>query len=194
MGPNFQAPLIAIQSLIEPRDIATATASFGFIRNLANAISVVIGGVIFQNRMKNQASTLSSLPPAILDNLSSGSAGASTAVVQSLPVAQKNVVVEAYTSSLQTLWIFYTVVGFAGALVSLCITKNKLAKHHAVTKTGLDVQKEGRRKDLAMRELKRKGDKGVEAGDSDLADAEKHIVESDGVQNNINNHFNLALG
>lgn len=48
MGPNFQAPLIAIQTTVKPSDIATATGTFGFIRQLSTSISVVLGGVIFQ--------------------------------------------------------------------------------------------------------------------------------------------------
>ena len=36
------------------RDIATATATFGFTRNLGSAISVVVGGVVFNNEMKSK--------------------------------------------------------------------------------------------------------------------------------------------
>lgn len=36
VGPNFQAPLIALQSKVRPRDVASATATFGFTRNLVS--------------------------------------------------------------------------------------------------------------------------------------------------------------
>uniref|UniRef100_L2FN73 Major facilitator superfamily transporter n=2 Tax=Colletotrichum gloeosporioides species complex TaxID=2707338 RepID=L2FN73_COLFN len=53
IGPNFQSPLIAVQTSVEPRDIAAATSTFGFIRQMATSISVVIGGVVFNNEMQN---------------------------------------------------------------------------------------------------------------------------------------------
>ncbi|KAK3047141.1 hypothetical protein LTS18_013216, partial [Coniosporium uncinatum] len=83
VGPNFQAPLIALQSLVQPRDIATATATFAFIRNLATSISVVIGGVIFQNEMASRAGTLrAALGDQTAAQLGGGNAGANVAVVE----------------------------------------------------------------------------------------------------------------
>ena len=153
-GPLFQAPLIALQSLIEPRDIATATATFGFCRNLGTSISVVIGGVIFQNRMAKQGPMLAmSLPSGVAQALGGGSAGASTQIVASLPPAQRAVATLAYTKSLQTMWIFYTCIAAAGLAVSLAIGKNKLSKTHQVQKQGLDQQEKGR---WELREDKRR--------------------------------------
>ncbi|KAL8872454.1 MAG: hypothetical protein Q9174_001924, partial [Haloplaca sp. 1 TL-2023] len=98
VGPNFQAPLIALQTLVKPRDIATATATFGFTRNIATSVSVVIGGVIFQNGMARRRDTLASgLPADIAENLGGGSAGASTELVQNLPPQQKQVANQVYT-------------------------------------------------------------------------------------------------
>ncbi|MCJ1418789.1 hypothetical protein MMC32_005140 [Xylographa parallela] len=144
-GPNFQSPLIALQSHVNPRDIATATATFGFIRNLATSISVVIGGVIFQNGMQKQLpALLAGLPANIANELGGGSAGANTAVVSALPPAQKAIAVEAYTESLRTMWIFYTCIGVLGIAASLCIGKNTLSKTHETTKTGLAAQEQAR--------------------------------------------------
>lgn len=145
VGPNFQAPLIALQSLIEPGDIATATATFGFTRNLATSISVVIGGVIFQNGMaKRQNTILASLPPSVRAELGGGSAGANTALVHNLPPSQRDVATLAYTQSLRSMWIFYTCVAVVGLAASFAIGKQQLSKTHQVTKTGLDAQEQAR--------------------------------------------------
>lgn len=148
MGPNFQAPLIALQSLVEPKDIATATATFGFTRNLATSISVVIGGVIFQNGMqKKRALLASALPARIAQQLSGGSAGSNTAVVASLPPAQRMVATMAYTESLRTMWIFYVCIAAAGLAASLFIGKYTLDQKLEVHKTGLapdEAKTEGR--------------------------------------------------
>ena len=144
VGPNFQSPLIALQSLVEKRDIASATATFGFTRNLSTSMSVVIGGVIFQNGMKKRQSILAqALGSKIANELGGGSAGANTAVVASLPPAQRAVATDAYTQSLRAMWIFYCAIGFVGLLVSLAIGRQILSKQHEVTRTGLDEQKKG---------------------------------------------------
>ncbi|KAH0008378.1 DNA repair protein RAD50, partial [Aureobasidium melanogenum] len=54
IGPNFQAPLIALQTGVQPRDIATATATFGFVRQIFTSISVVIGQTVYQNQMNSK--------------------------------------------------------------------------------------------------------------------------------------------
>lgn len=108
VGPNFQSPLIALQNFVPPRDIATATATFGFVRNLSTAIGVVIGSVTFQNQMQKQAPALiAALGPQLAGELSGGSAGASVGIVSQLPSAQKDIAREAFYKSLRTMWIVF---------------------------------------------------------------------------------------
>ena len=147
VGPNFQAPLIALQTKVEPRDIAAATALFGFIRNLSTSISIVIGGVIFQNRMMaHQAMLVANLPPKVSMELSAGNVGSSTGIVKQLPQAQKTIVTEAYNESLRTLWIFYVAIAVVGVLASFAIGKQKLSKKHEQYKGGLEAEEEHRKK------------------------------------------------
>ncbi|KAL9595636.1 MAG: hypothetical protein Q9179_004907 [Wetmoreana sp. 5 TL-2023] len=156
VGPNFQAPLIALQTLVKPRDIATATATFGFIRNVATSVSVVIGGVVFQNGMSRHRSTLaSSLSPNLASSLGGGSAGAATGIIKNVPQAQKRVVNQVYTESLRTMWIFYTVVAALGLLMSFLIGRQTLSKVHEVRKQGLAGQEEERKKDEEEKRQKR---------------------------------------
>lgn len=156
VGPNFQSPLIALQSLVAKKDIATATATFGFIRNLATSISVVVGGVVFQNSMQNRLPALqSALGPQVAQALGGGSAGANTAIVASLPPAQKAVATQAYTDSLRTMWILYVCVSAFGLLASAAIGRQTLSKTHEVTRTGLEVQERERRERLSGERARR---------------------------------------
>jgi predicted MFS family arabinose efflux permease len=150
-GPNFQAPLIALQSLVPPADIASATATFGFVRQLSSALSIVIGGVIFQNGMHVRTPDLlaAGIAPAVAAQLGAGSAGANTAVVAALPGPQHAAATSAYTLSLQLMWVFYLCVAVFGGLASAAIGRNVLSKTHHVTKTGLAVQEADRRERLA---------------------------------------------
>lgn len=158
VGPNFQAPLIALQSLIEPRDIASATATFGFVRNLATSISVVIGGVIFQNGMSKHARELqAALGPQVGSALGGGSAGASTNIVQSLPPTQRNVATSAYTASLRTMWYFYVAIAVLGICCSAAIGRNKLSKQHQIQKQGLAEQERLRAEDKRLSQSRKSG-------------------------------------
>ena len=144
-GPNFQSPLIALQTKVHPRDIATATATFGFTRQISTAISVVIGGVIFQNGMHNREDTLrAALGAPLAVSLANGGAGAGTAIVGKLPPAEKAVATRAYTDSLKIMWVFYVCVGAAGLAASLLSQTQPLSRQHEVQKTGLAEQEKAR--------------------------------------------------
>lgn len=155
---------------MHPRDIATATATFGFVRNLATSISVVIGGVVFQNEMKKHAAALrAALPAAAAAQLSGGSAGANVGLVDALPAAPRDVVRAAFAQSLRTDWIMYTAFSAVGLLVGFLITKQKLSAAHETTKTGLQEEK---RKTLerAESERRRRGESrgGPQHGEGDV--------------------------
>jgi hypothetical protein len=138
VGPNFQAPLLALQTMVAQRDIATATATFGFTRNLSTSISVVIGGVVFQNEMQKRYPVLvAALGKQTADLLSGGSAGASVGIVSQLPPAQQVIARDAFFGSLRTMWIMYVAFAAFGIFLSLFIGDQKLSKDHTVLKTGL---------------------------------------------------------
>ena len=159
VGPNFQAPLIALQTLVPPRDIATATATFGFIRNLATSISVVIGGVIFQNRMlAHRQQLVSAVGPQLGNILAGGGEGAATKLVQALSPAQKAVVADVYTSSLRIMWIFFVCMSALGLVISLFIGNQTLSKDHLVQKVGLAEEKKYRAEEKRLSQQRKSGD------------------------------------
>lgn len=166
-GPNFQAPLIALQTKVHPKDIASATAMFGFTRNLSTAMAVVIGGVIFQNGMNMREATLSvSVGQRVAIELGGGGAGASTALVKDLPPGQKEAATKAYTDSLRMMWVFFTCVAAVGVAVSLMIEKQTLSKQHALQKTGLAAQELARQERMDEHAAKKLNRKGAQVGET----------------------------
>ncbi|EXJ88250.1 hypothetical protein A1O1_05180 [Capronia coronata CBS 617.96] len=156
VGPVFQSPLIALQSHVKGHDIAVATALFGFVRNLSTAISVVLGGVVFNNELSDKEGYLRTvLSPAEARRLTSSSFGATTSFVRGLPPAQKHAVNIAYTSSLRTMWIFYTAFAAFGILVSFFITKKELSRTHEKARTGIEEQERVRQLEEAERKARR---------------------------------------
>ena len=161
VGPNFQSPLIALQSHVKGHDIATATALYGFVRNLSTSVSVVIGGVIFQNQLAKKEGVLrAALGPKLARLISRSSFGSTTALIRSLPKAQKDVVDSAFTDSLRDMWIFYVCIAALGVVISLFITKKTLSTQHEKARTGIEeqerVRKEVKEDERVEREEKRR--------------------------------------
>ncbi|KAH7320019.1 major facilitator superfamily-domain-containing protein [Stachybotrys elegans] len=138
IGPNFQAPLIALQTVVAPRDIGSATSSFGFLRQLGTSSSVVIGGVIFNNEMQRQQPRLQrELGPELADALSGSSAAGNINLVARLDGPDGDIAREAYWNALRTMYIVYTAFAFLALLVSTLIRQVYLTSEHKEHKTGL---------------------------------------------------------
>ncbi|KAF3063160.1 hypothetical protein CFAM422_010105 [Trichoderma lentiforme] len=123
VGPNFQAPLISLQSLTVTEQLATATATYSFIKTVATAVSIAVGGVIFQNRMENKiGSMMNKLSETTIARFSGANAMASIGEVRSLDPIERVLVREAFSSSLKTVWIFYTAVAGAALVISVFVS------------------------------------------------------------------------
>jgi MFS family permease len=157
VGPNFLAPVLALQAIVKPSDIATATATLFFTRNLSTTISVVIGGVVFQNEMqKRYPSLVADLGVDIANALSGGSAGSSVGIVAQLPDAQREIARMAFFQSLRVMWIMYVAFAGLGVCVSALVGSQKLSEDHTVTKTGLGEEEKKRREELENRKNRKK--------------------------------------
>ena len=140
VGPNFQSPLIAIQSRLPPTDAGVAVSTFNFVRQISTSVSVVIGGVIFQNSMQNQYTSLvDALGSELADQLSGSSAAGNTALVASLEGPDGDLARAAYWTSLRNIYIFSTAWAGLGLIASPFIGTKVLSKEHKEFKTGLQT-------------------------------------------------------
>ncbi|KAK8046951.1 hypothetical protein PG996_015015 [Apiospora saccharicola] len=96
-GPMFQTPMLALQSHLDPHDIAASVSAMTFIRNMCTSISIVIGSVMLQRTL--------------------GGEGLSAGAGQSDGNSAVGPDRETYMSALRTMWIFYTAMG--GLLIVL---------------------------------------------------------------------------
>ena len=145
LGPLFQAPLVALQAHLEKKDIATGTATFGFIRMLSAGISVVVGEVIFQSQMRNRAPSLisSGIPPTTAEKISNGSSAVGTGMLEELTRAQRQIVMGTQALSMSRMWIFYIAVATVGLIAGFGIKRREMSKAHVEIKTELE-RKESR--------------------------------------------------
>lgn len=150
VGPNFQSPLVAFQANIHPSDMATATATFGFVRQLSTSMSVVLGSVIYQNVLGQQMPRITkAIGPENASKLAHSFSGADKALVKSLSESQRKVVLQAYTLALSRMWIFYTAMAGLGLLLSLLVRPVELSKTNHGGRIGLEEQERARQERLA---------------------------------------------
>ncbi|KAK6440787.1 hypothetical protein LTR95_002986 [Oleoguttula sp. CCFEE 5521] len=166
IGPLFQAPIIALQAHINPRDIGTATATLGFCRQLATSISIVIGQVVFQNSMaKKSAMLTAALGPQLAKQIGGGNAGANSAVINALPAPQAVIARAAVADSLQPMWIMYTCFSAAGLIAAFFIQKKVLSREHHEAEVGLEAEKQHAALDKSERDERKASRKVRKSGD-----------------------------
>ncbi|KAJ9622100.1 hypothetical protein H2204_011681 [Knufia peltigerae] len=138
-GLLFEPPLIAIQQGVHQDDVGTATSTQAFIRSMALSLSVIVGGIVFQQSMDLRRSNLiaAGLPLSVVEELSGKNAGANVDVGRNLPPGQGRAVKDAFAWSIRNMFIMFTILGALNIVASLFIKKTKLSKEHRETITGL---------------------------------------------------------
>ncbi|KAK6343852.1 hypothetical protein TWF696_007507 [Orbilia brochopaga] len=107
IGMGMQQPLIAVQTVLPSKDIATGTAVIIFAQTLGGALAVSIAQNVFNNQLlKNLAKEVPNLDPAIV--LVTGA----TSLKETLPSEFLSGVLSAYNLSLTQT--FYISVAFMG--------------------------------------------------------------------------------
>lgn len=162
VGPNFQSPMMALQNSVAPHDIGAACSTFGFIRQFANAISVVLGGVVLQSQLKGHRKEMidGGIESRVVDLLTGGSAISSVNEINRLPRFARQVARKAFAQSLSKMWIMYACIGIIGLGLTDFIRKYELATEHKQTVTGLEEQERIRKHEAELRNA-RKTKKGM---------------------------------
>ncbi|KAB8226944.1 major facilitator superfamily domain-containing protein [Aspergillus alliaceus] len=122
LGPNFQAPTIALQA------------------------SIVLGGVILKNRLSAQSGRLivSGVSPTMAEAIARNGAAGSVELVAQLTLAQQNIFRLLVKDSLADMWIFFVVLSGIGLIASFLVGIEKLSDEHVEHKTGLGVEEANR--------------------------------------------------
>ncbi|KAI1297527.1 major facilitator superfamily-domain-containing protein [Xylaria venustula] len=139
VGLNIEAPIIAAQASTTVHDTAAVIATMGFLRSIATAVSVVVGGVIFQNEMNSTNPTLVNQLGSQLAGLFDGAnATANVERISSLASDQQVIVRQAYYQSVKVVWISY--VAFAGfsSFLNLFVRQHHLSSERKDTFLGVD--------------------------------------------------------
>lgn len=140
-GFLFESPLIAVQAHVSQADTASATATFAFVRSVAMAAAIVIGGVIFQNSMHARVPALraAGLDASLLEKFSYGDAAANVYAISDIrDLRLQHAVQAAYAGSLRNIWIVFAVVSGIGFIGGLFMRHRELETEHTETRTGVE--------------------------------------------------------
>jgi hypothetical protein len=106
VGMNIEPPLLAAQAAMTVLDTAVIQATMTFIRSLATTVAVVLGGVIFQNRMDAVSLRLANkVGEHLASKFKGDQAAANVELIRLLPLAQQDAVKDAYFEALKSVWI-----------------------------------------------------------------------------------------
>lgn len=128
-----------VQAYVKQEDTATATGTFGTIRNLATSLSIVVGGVVFQNSMESRAPLLRASGLNSNTTLALSRSSAANVMLISTIQDPRQILAakEAFAWSLRNVWILSCCLSAAGLVASVFLVKQVLSREHTETKTGL---------------------------------------------------------
>ncbi|KAF9052921.1 MFS general substrate transporter [Panaeolus papilionaceus] len=116
LGSLFQTPLIGLQAAMPIKDMATSTATFGFIRTIGATIGISIGQAIYAGTLSKKLKNMPGIP-----DIDPTPAGLTRSVPRLKfipdPVIRTDII-DAYAKSISTVWMVMTpIVGACFVLV-----------------------------------------------------------------------------
>jgi MFS family permease len=126
IGGVMQVLVIAVQNAVSYKDLGVATSGATFFRSIGGSFGTAIFGAIFASQLdRNLVHFLAGTPvPAGFH----GSAGASPASLAKLPAAVHAGYIEAFSTSLHTVFLVATPIAAVGFVVSLFLKEVPLRK------------------------------------------------------------------
>ena len=136
MGLVMQVLVIAVQNAVDYRDLGVATSGTTLFRLIGGSLGTAAFGAIFAARL---ASTLAREFPdgAPL----SGAGGLNTRMLLELPAASRAVYVQAFTTSLSTVFLVAMAIGLVGFALTWLLPERPLRETvaHTAREVGMEV-------------------------------------------------------
>jgi hypothetical protein len=133
VGMGIEPPMLAAQAATPVRDTAAVVATMGFLRSIANAVSIVAGGVIFQDEMDAaNPGVAAKIGAQNASSFRGGQAVASVDLISGLPGKDQGVVRLAYFEALKKMWIMVSLQSPSELTKSLADSNSWPLKYVAV--------------------------------------------------------------
>ena len=117
LGSTMQVLILAVQNSVEPRDMGTATGAASFVRSMGGAFGVAAFGAILSNRLA--VNLRDQFPGGLGNGVSPSSLKSSPEVILHLPPEIRLGVIEAFSKSIDAVFLAAVPVAFAGFVLTL---------------------------------------------------------------------------
>ena len=125
----FPAMGLGIQAAGRPQDAGHSAAFYSFIRVFGQSLGVAIGGVVFQNQIKQKLLSYELLAP--LAGQYSKDATALVSIIKGMEEGtMKTQLIQAYADSLKTIWVVMCALSAVAMVASIFIKGYSLEQEH----------------------------------------------------------------
>jgi EmrB/QacA subfamily drug resistance transporter len=158
IGAVMQVLIIAVQSAVEHKDLGTATAGATFFRSMGGSFGTAVFGAIFANVLAGHLARY-----LVGVKLPVGVTGASVSprALATLPASAHTAFVDAYASSLQTVFLIAVPIALVGFVLALLLPEIELRRSTDASES-----------ETSARPVRRTSLREVEQAVSDLARSE----------------------
>ncbi|KAI0928708.1 hypothetical protein AcW1_005878 [Taiwanofungus camphoratus] len=126
LGCLFQTPLIGLQAAMPLKDMATTTATFGFLRTLGGTIGVTIGDAILSGILQKKVKNI----PGLTIDTSAAALNQFVPQIKNMPNAtQRLALMTAYCQAISTIWTVATPLVGVGFILVLFLRPYSLKRH-----------------------------------------------------------------
>ncbi|KAF9526981.1 MFS amino acid permease [Crepidotus variabilis] len=125
LGCLFQSPLIGLQAAMPHKDMATSTATFGFIRTMGGTVGISVGQAIYSSRLRKKlvginAGGFADSPAALIQSIGQ---------LKSIPdPAVRGEIIQAYAQSISFIWLVMTPILGATFIMVLLVRQYTLKR------------------------------------------------------------------
>jgi EmrB/QacA subfamily drug resistance transporter len=130
IGLVMQVLVLAVQNDVDYRDLGVATSGATFFRSIGGCFGVAICGAIFSNRLADELSKLSGLPPSV------GAGRVTRDMVAQLPPAARAAFVGAYSDALTTVFAVCAPIAALAFVLSWLLPEKPLRRTVEATGVG----------------------------------------------------------
>jgi len=138
-GCLFQTPLIGIQAAMPVKDMATATATLGLLRQIGGTVGISAGGAVYISFLRRRINKIEGYNASGIPNSALVNNVGSLAGIQ--PDSVKTQVIGAYAKSISSIWLICTPMLFVGLIAVLGVRGYSLKR--GVTNRDPKKMKEG---------------------------------------------------
>ncbi|HSU14755.1 MDR family MFS transporter [Longimicrobium sp.] len=123
LGMVMQVLVLAVQNSVDYEDLGVATSGATLFRSIGGSLGTAVLGAVFASRL---TATLARVMPGAAGAVTGGGGGMDPAAIQRLPAATRGVFLDAFTRSLDFVFLFAAIVGAAAFLLSWLLEERPL--------------------------------------------------------------------